>query len=154
VATAVPQVDATVYDTVTAPAVRPLTTPLPFTVATAVLLLLHVPPEIASDNVIVLAAQTVVGPVIVPAVALLITDTPAVVVAVPQLVVIEYVMVAAPAVIPRNTPVAATMLATEALLVDQVPPDTALDKVVTEPTHTAVVPEIVPAEGPAFTAIL
>ena len=60
---AVPQ--PVLYVIVTAPPTRPLTTPVAApTVAIAVLLLLHVPPLTASDNVVLLVAQKLVAPVI------------------------------------------------------------------------------------------
>ena len=47
------------------PAVTPVTTPVvEFTVATPVVLLLHVPPAVASASVMVWYWQTTVGPVI------------------------------------------------------------------------------------------
>ena len=49
------------------PDVRPFTTPEVPTVATAVLVLLHTPPEVASVNVVDEPAFTVAVPVIVPA---------------------------------------------------------------------------------------
>jgi hypothetical protein len=63
------------------PALTPLTNPeLLFTVATEVALLVQVPPgvPVASDNCVVLALQTVVVPVIVPAVNVAPTVTTAV----------------------------------------------------------------------------
>jgi hypothetical protein len=48
------------------PAATPVTTPEVPTVATAVLLLLHVPPGVASVNEVVEPAQTDVVPVIAP----------------------------------------------------------------------------------------
>jgi hypothetical protein len=73
---------------VAVPALTPVTKPEPlFTVATDVLLLLHVPPgvPVASDNCVVLPLQTVVVPVIVPATGVEFTVTTAVAVLVPQL---------------------------------------------------------------------
>lgn len=46
------------------PVAIPVTIPKPETVATAVLLLLHIPPAVASLRAIVAPAHTVVGPVI------------------------------------------------------------------------------------------
>jgi hypothetical protein len=54
---------------VTEPAETPVTTPDALTVATAALLLLHTPPLTASANVVLAPGQTVVVPVIEPAVA-------------------------------------------------------------------------------------
>jgi hypothetical protein len=52
---------------VVVPALTPLTTPPEDTVALAVLLLLHEPPDTVSLNVIVAASHTLVAPDIVPA---------------------------------------------------------------------------------------
>jgi hypothetical protein len=49
---------------VAVPADTPVTTPRLVTVATAVLLLAHVPPVVASERVVVLPVQIVVVPVI------------------------------------------------------------------------------------------
>ena len=69
VALAVPQLLVTVYFMVAVPAATPVTTPVPeFTVATAVLLLLQLPPLVPLlVNVVVDPAQTVEEPLIVPA---------------------------------------------------------------------------------------
>jgi len=48
---------------VAVPAATPPTTPLEFTVATAALLLLHTPPDVASLSVVVRPEQTVSVPV-------------------------------------------------------------------------------------------
>ena len=59
-----PQVPVMVYDIVTAPADIPVTTPDALTVALAVLLLLHVPPLVASVSVMLAVGHTLVGPLI------------------------------------------------------------------------------------------
>ena len=87
VATAVPQLLVTEYDTFTLPAATPVTIPAELTVAIELLLLLHTPPVVASFNVVVADGQTVVVPVIVPAPGNGLTVTAAEVVAVPQLLV-------------------------------------------------------------------
>ena len=61
--------------------------PAAFTVAMAVLALLQVPPLTLSVSVVVAVGQTVVAPLIAPALAGLLTVTFWVVVAVPQLFV-------------------------------------------------------------------
>jgi hypothetical protein len=70
---------------VTLPAVTPVTTPDASTVATDAVPLLHTPPPIASARVRVAPAQTVLPPVMLPAVGVALTVTAAVVVALPQL---------------------------------------------------------------------
>ena len=59
----VPQLLVTLYIIVTRPLLTPLTTPLPFTEAIKLLLVLHVPLPVASDIVIVLPTHTDAGPV-------------------------------------------------------------------------------------------
>jgi len=71
---------------VAGPATTPVTTP-PETDAVPGALLLQVPPPVASDNVIVEPAQTLVGPLIAPTTGGVPTDTVCVAVAVPQLLV-------------------------------------------------------------------
>ena len=51
-----------------------------------------------------------------------------------------------PAETPVTNPVVPTV-ATDVLLLDQVPPAVALDKAMAEPVHTLVAPVIEPAEG-------
>ena len=51
---------------VTEPAFTPVTSPLLLTVATAVLLLIHDPPDFASESCVVKPAHTVAVPVIAP----------------------------------------------------------------------------------------
>ncbi len=67
VAVAVPQAVVTVYEMVSNPEVIAVTRPTVLTVA-FVLLLLHTPSEMASVSVTGVAAHTLPGPVIVPAV--------------------------------------------------------------------------------------
>ena len=72
---------------VAVPAATPVTKPEPVTLATAGLLLLHVPPLTELLSVIVAPAHTVPDPLIVPAVALPFTVTVAVLLTGPQLAV-------------------------------------------------------------------
>ena len=126
------------------PEETPETLPEASTVATAMLLLLHVPPVTASVKVDVVPVQTKVRPEIVPASAEVPTVTPAVTIAEPQLVVTVYVIVAEPVATPVTTPVAETV-AIEILLLLHVPPLTASARVVVAPVQTDVVPVILPA---------
>ena len=64
------------------PAVTPVTTPVVLTVATAVLELLHTPPDMASERVVVLPVLTAVVHVMLPALASGLTVTAKVAVAV------------------------------------------------------------------------
>ena len=52
---------------VSVPPLTPVTTPLPVTVAKAILLLLQIPPDTLSVSVILAPAQTFEVPVIIPA---------------------------------------------------------------------------------------
>ena len=70
---------------VVVPAESPVITPVLPAVATLVLLLLHVPPLVRSDKVIVAVGQTTDGPVIVPADGVVLTVTTTVAAAAPQL---------------------------------------------------------------------
>ncbi len=72
---------------VAVPAATPLTMQVLPTVATPVAPLLHTPPVVAFDNVVVLPAHTVAVPVIVPPDGSGLTVTTCVVVALPQLLV-------------------------------------------------------------------
>ena len=66
----VAQLDITVYVMVAVPVPVPKTTPFTSTIATALLLVLHVPPAVPLLlRLIVDPAQTVAGPLIVPALA-------------------------------------------------------------------------------------
>ena len=71
---------------VAVPAAIPVTVPVLLTVATAMLLLLQVPPAaaIASLNVVVVPAHRVVAPDMLPAFGSVLTVTTVVVTAVPQ----------------------------------------------------------------------
>ena len=69
------------------PTATPVTTPVALIVATVVLLLLHTPPATASVSVLDEPGQTVVEPLMAPAVGAPATVTVAVAVALPQLVV-------------------------------------------------------------------
>jgi hypothetical protein len=98
-------------------------------VATAVLLLLHVPPAVASLRVVQVPAHMVVVPMIAAGNGL----TVATIVAVqPPLMVYE--ITAVPAETPQSVPVLPTV-ATETLLLLQVPPDVASLSVVQRPVH-------------------
>ena len=75
VAAAAPQLLVTVYDIVVVPAAMPLTTPPVDTVPAAVFVLLHTPPPVASESVIVAPAHTADAPDMVPADAAAFTVT-------------------------------------------------------------------------------
>ena len=109
---------------VAVPPLTPVTIPEALIEATAALDVLQTPPDEPSLSVVEEPWQTVVVPVIVPAIANGLTVTPAVVTADPHAPLTVYVIVA----MPPETPVTAPEPFTEAivlLLLDQVPPETA-----------------------------
>jgi hypothetical protein len=99
----VPQLFVTVYDIIAVPAAMPVTTPLVLTVAIPAAPVLQVPPLAKLLNEVVLPAQIVAVPVIVPASGSGLTVTICVATAVPQLFVTVYDIVAVPADIPVTT---------------------------------------------------
>jgi len=94
-----------------------------FTVATAVLPLVHVPPVVVLLNVVVLPIHIAMAPVIGAMVVVVFTVTILVTVKEKQLFDIVYEIVAVPSVTPLTVPVASTV-ATDTLLLLQVPPVT------------------------------
>jgi hypothetical protein len=128
------------------PAVTPLTTPEPEpTVATGVLPLLHIPPAVASDNVIVdPPSQTATVPEIAEGAGFTVIT---VIAAHPDGKV--YMIVAVPPATPVTTPVPVPTIATAVLLLLHVPPPDASLSVVVKPGQTTVVPVI--GETVAFT---
>ena len=128
----------------------PVTTPVVPTVALA-LLLLQVPPDVASDNVIWEATHTVEGPVIVPALVMLPIVIIFVAVAVPQVPETVYLIVSIPEITPVTTPV--VPIVAFALLALHIPPETTSLIVICEPIQTLVGPVIMPAFVIGFTVI-
>lgn len=146
--TAEPQELVMLYFIVSVPADTPVTI-LPLTVAMLVLVLLQVPPVVASFKVSIAPLHTDVLPVIVPAEGEL-TVIAAFATPVPQELLSVYFMVS----IPEDTPVtvpALLIVAIDALPLLHIPPDDASFKVSVEPTHTVALPVIVPAYGAVFT---
>ena len=132
-----------VYVIVDVPAKSPETMPPELTVATEVLLLLQVPPPEISLNAVEDKTQTFVIPVIGAGAGL--TET---VVTAMHPVARVYVIVDVPPDLPKTIPVPAPIVATDVLLLLQVPPPASLNAVV-KPAQTTVVPVI--AEGFGFT---
>lgn len=118
------------------PADTPVTTPAFVTVATALLLLVQVPPEVG-DNVVVTPTQTVLAPVMLTT-GRSVTETAGVGADIQPVLVSVKVKVADPAVTPVTTPAFVTV-ATAGLLLTQVPPDVG-DRVVVEPTQMLLAP--------------
>ena len=120
------------------PAPTPVTTPVLPAVATVVILLAHVPPASASDNVVALSAQTVCVPVIVEGNGFTVI---AFVMIQPELK--RYDIVVVPAKIPVTIPEVDPIVAAEVLLLDHnMPPELASVNGVVEPTHTEDAPDI------------
>jgi len=133
----------TAYVIVALPPATPLTVPSEPTVAMPALLLLHVPPAVASVSASVDPAHTGAFPVIAEGCAFTVTTA-----VVKQPVLIEYVIVAVPgdtadATAPEYDTVATDVL----LLVHDTPPPVASDRKVDEPTHTVSVPSIADGAG-------
>jgi hypothetical protein len=134
-----------VYAIVTTPGLEPEISPdenpIP---AIEVLLLTHVPPAVAEDNVVLNPWQIADTPVMAAGRGWTVTDFTAM-----QPVLRVYVIVVTPAATPDTTPVAGATDAIAVLLLLHVPPDTALANVEVAPTHTAEAPEM--AEGVLLT---
>ena len=127
------------------PAATPVTTPAEVTVATDGLLLTHVPP-VVGDKVVVDPMHIELLPVMLTAgKALTVT---AVVVLLQLVVDVVNVKVADPAATPVTTPAEVTV-ATDGLLLTQVPPVVG-DKVVVDPIHIELLPVMLTA-GKALT---
>jgi hypothetical protein len=118
------------------PASTPVTTPVPApTVAMVVLLLVQVPPPVASDSDVVRPAQILVAPVMATGVGLtLITDDAE------QPPARVYIIVDVPADTPVTVPAAGSIVAIPADAELHVPPPTPLLSVVVPDTQTFMVP--------------
>ena len=101
------------------------------------LLLVHTPPVVVLDSVIVPPAQTVEGPVI--DVDNEVTEMTFVA---RQPLPSLYVMVVVPSAIPVTTPDVKPIVATALLLLLHVPPDVESERVIVDPTQTVEGPEI------------
>ena len=135
---------------VTTPSVMPVAVPVedPI-VATALLLLLHTPPLVASVNVVVKPTHTLVVPPMAEGFGLTVKLVTAI-----QLVLIVYVIVTMPSVMPVTVPVDEPIVATPGLLLLQTPPEVASVNVVVIPTHTLVVPPIAAGFGLTVTVVV
>ena len=134
---------------VAVPLLTPVTIPVLPTVATAVLLLLQVPPLIPSVKVIVDPVHTLAGPVMVPAVAVVPMDMGSVAMAVPQLLLTVYTIVSRPALTAVNEPT--VVMVALALVMLQVPPGAASVYRLTVPTQRLPGPLMEPALGKGLT---
>jgi len=139
----------TVYTIVSAPAETPLITAdgglltVPPTVASAVLLLLHVPPLVVSCKVTVVPAQiALTDGVIAPGTMFTVTMVDVVQ---PEAGSV-YTMVAVPTVLPSTLPVAEPTVTCELELL-QLPPDVPSVKVIVELIHTLDGPDIEDGKG-------
>lgn len=145
-----PQPLLTVYVISVVPAATAVTSPVEAsTVATAVLLLLHVPPAVPFVvKVDVAPVQSGVVPVIVPALTFGSTVMEMnVETGLPQPLLTVYVISAVPAATPVTSPVEASTVAIAVLLLLHVPPAVPLLVNVTGlPIQSGVVPVMVPAD--------
>lgn len=152
-ATAVPQPLVTLYVNVVAPGATvtmdPVVAPI---VATAVLLLLQVPPSAVSVSVADVPGQIADGPETTPATGNGLTVIVEVAMEVPQPFVTAYFMVSAPAVTPETIPLV-PIVAIEVNTLLQVPPVTTSVKVTEESAQTEAGPVIAPATGKGFTVM-
>lgn len=137
-----------VYVMVTGPAATPVSTPVLLIVASEVLLLLQVPPAVASVNCVVAATHTPAAPEIAAGKGFTITDVVAM-----QPKLREYVMVVVPRLSPSTVPVLTLTAAIAELLLLHVPPP-ALLSVVVPLKHTLVFPEIGPGTGLTTTDVV
>jgi hypothetical protein len=124
------------------PSETPVTTPTASTVALAVLLLLHTPPDIALASAVVEPIQTDEAPVLAG------TEPTVMLVVAMQPVPVVNVIVAIPPLTPETTPLAIPTVATDVLLLLQATPFGALlARAIVEPTHTVVAPVIAGTAG-------
>ena len=154
VADVLPQVLLTVYDITELPTATPLTTPLLFTVAKDVLLLLQVPPVVVSPKDVTAPVHTLAVPVMVlGAVGSGLTVTVAVTVVVPQVFVFEKDITDVPAATPVTTPPDDTVAILVVVLVHVVLVAVSA-KVVVLVGHTLNVPVIAGTVGSGFTVMV
>ena len=120
-------------------------------VATAVLLLVQLPPEMVSNMVSAIPKQKADVPDTMPASAGALTVMGNIAVAVPQLLVSAYIMVSLPAATPVTIP--PETVASDVLVLDHtVVPVTAVSpRVMVEPAQTNDEPVMAPAFGNGFT---
>ena len=145
-----PQLFVIVYWIDAFPAATPVTKPVVvFTVATDGVTLLQLPPVVPLlVYVVVDPAHTAAAPLTVPAFGIAFTVINFVALAVPQLLVMVYLIVAVPDATPVITPVLAFTVATDGVRLLQLPPLVPLlEYVVVEPIQTADAPLTVPPFG-------
>jgi len=128
------------------PALMPVSRPVEPIVATAVLLLIQVPPVGVETNVTLLPAQTVCGPEI-SGLGLTVNTTVAL------LVPTVYEIIHVPAVMPVTIPVEEPTVAIAVLVLLQTPPDVVSVNVRVEPIQTLAVP-LMPLTVTPFTCMV
>ena len=139
---------------VTVPAFTPVTSPAASAVAVATSLLLHVPPVVEEDKVVVAPTQTEVIPVIGSTTGNGFTETSIVAIPIhPNALTTEYEMTLVPEVIPATIPVEVSTVATVTSELLQIPAGVALASVVVLPIHTDAVPVIGATTGSACTVL-
>ena len=138
---------------VVVPKLTPVNNPLLLMVATAVLLLLHVPPGVVLASVCELPKQAPGPPVMAGTIGNAFTVTNILLALIqPFEFVILYVMFAVPAAIPETNPVVVTV-ATAVLPLAHTPPAVVLANCVVLFTHTLLVPVIGLTAGNEFTVM-
>lgn len=144
----------TVYVMIEVPAERPVTTPEPLIVATANVLLAHVPLVVELLNVDVVPAHNVAVPDIAATVGNGLTVTLVVTVVLqPKPLVTVYEIVVLPVATVATTP-PVPMVATAVLELSQTPPETLLVSAPVAPIHILVEPDIDDTVGVAFTVTI
>ena len=114
------------------PADTPVTTPVPdTTVATPVLLLLHVPEGVVLASVVVSVSHTDCVPVMLFGNGSIVTTVVAI-----QLVPNEYVIVVVPTATPVTMPLLRPIVAAAVFVLVHVPPGIVLESVLVAPIHT------------------
>jgi hypothetical protein len=103
----------------------------------AVLLLLHVPPDVVLNNDVVAPWQTLIVPKMTDGTGVTVTMAVR-----EQPVERAYVITDVPGITPVTTPDVRSTVAIDGLLLVHVPPAEALLSAVVEPSHTEVVPAI------------
>src|SRR5437763_1265954 len=103
---------------------------------------LHAPPGTASDKVSATPMHVVDAPVIIPASGCGLIAMPCFAIAVPHILVTEYLIVSTPCNIPVTTPPETVAAVLSEL---HIPPPMASDITMVFPMHTLPVPDIMPA---------
>ena len=135
------------------PVVNPLTRPVPLTTLMPLLVVLHVPPAVASLTVAVPPVHIESAPLMAVGVGSTSMLSTATAVAVPQVLLSEYFTVSTPVTLVVTTPPLIEAMEELLRLHAPLPPDAVSVKVTLPPVHTAVRPDIEPGLGAHVTWI-